>query len=320
MAAWVLRSMWLLATIALAMAGLGRWDLRTVRAASPSFCAAYIHPGDHGPALTLFPMEGPEVSISLPAGLSRNLRVNAFSPEGKAVYVQNASRSSDGIRKIEFKPERQSIIPGSVGLGPIWHLTVAQPSGRIFVSGISGSGRKADCGTFEIDLNAATFRTLLAGLYPDCGGGAGDISPDGKRVLRFSGKELSVVDLETGDVRAIKGVGRGLSQEQVTWSRKIVWSPDGRWISAILSHNKIVLIDATNMSQRRNLGASGNGPVEWSPDSKYLLLSKSELRCFEYFESLQTLDVETGRRSTIKSSHCKIGPGWVGWIDPEAVR
>ena len=80
------------------------------------------------------------------------------------------------------------------------------------------------------------------------------------------------------------------------------------------------MIDATDTSRRRNIGASGNGPVEWSPDSKYLLLLKSELRCSAYFESLEVLDVENGKRSVIKSSHCEVGRGWVGWIDPDAVR
>src|SRR5216684_3384052 len=145
------------------MLGVGCWGSGTVRAASPSFCAAYIHPEHDGPLLILFPMEGPQVTIPLPAGLPRVLRVNAFTADGKAIYVQSASRSSDGLRKIGFKPESQGVVPGSVGLGAIWHLTVSQPSGRIFVS---GQGRdKGECGTFEIDSGAGTFRKLLVGPY-----------------------------------------------------------------------------------------------------------------------------------------------------------
>ena len=311
---------WLTPVTVVTSLGVGCWGSETLEVAAPSFCAAYIHPGDHGPALSLFPTERPEVLIPLPAGLPVDLRVNAFSPDGTAVYVQNASRWSDGISRIEFKPARQSVIRGSVGLGAIWHLTVSQPSGRIFVSGFAQGGRKAGCGTFEIVTNVGTLRTLLAGDYPDCGGGGGDISPDGKRILSFSGNELTVVDLDTGDVQAIKGVAGGLSQREVTWSGNVIWSPDGKWITAILDQSRIILIDAANTTRRRNLGASGNGPIEWSPDSKYLLLSKSELRCSAYFKSLQIIDVETGKRRVIKSSHCKIGPGWVGWIDPGAVR
>jgi DNA-binding beta-propeller fold protein YncE len=157
-------------------------------------------------------MEGSQVTVLLPGGLPLNLRVDAFSSDGRAIYVQNASRWSDGIRKIEFKPVRQTVVPGSVGLGTIWHLTVSQPSSRIFVSGISQNGDKTECGTYEIDSDAGTLRTLRAGAYTDCAGGGGAISPDGKRLLSYLGNELSLVDLNTGAVKVIKGVGGVLSQ------------------------------------------------------------------------------------------------------------
>jgi hypothetical protein len=102
----------LIPTMAVAMAVIGCWELRTARAAAPSFCTAYVHSGDDGPVLTLFPTEGPEVTVPLPASLPKNLRVNAFSPDGKVIYVQNASRWSDGIRKIEFNPGVRVSSPG----------------------------------------------------------------------------------------------------------------------------------------------------------------------------------------------------------------
>lgn len=253
----------------------------------------------------------------------------AFEPQSQRVQFgrqgdlcPNASRWSDGIRKIEFNPARQSVIPGSVGLGAIWHLTVSRPSGTILVSGISEKGGNAGCGTYEIDPDAGTLRTLRAGAYPNCAGGGGAISPDGKHILSSTGEELSVIDLSTGAVEVVEGLGAGLAQRDVTWRSEVSWSPDGRWIAAILNHSRIVLIDAADTSKRRNIGAAGNGPLEWSQDSKYLLLLKSELRCATslYFESLQVLEVATGKRQLIKSSHCEIGPGWVGWMDPETLR
>ena len=296
--------------------------LQSARAASTTFCAVYIHPGDTGPVLTLFPTDGPQLTVPLPTKLPLNLRVNAFSSDGKAIYVQNASRWSDGIRKIEFNPARQSVIPGSAGLGAIWHLTVLRPSGTILVSGISEKGGNTECGTYEIDPDAGTLRTLRAGAYPNCAGGGGAISPDGKHILSSTGEELSVIDLSTGAVEVVEGLGAGLGQRDVTWRSEVSWSPDGRWIAAILNHSRIVLIDATDTSKRKNIGAAGNGPLEWSQDSKYLLLLKSELRCATslYFESLQVLEVATGKRQLIKSSHCEIGPGWLGWMDPETLR
>jgi hypothetical protein len=301
-----------------AVLGVGCCGLSTARGASLSFWAANLHESEDGPLLTLFPMDGKQIVVPLPAMLPKNLRVNSFGPEGKTIYVQNASRFQEGIRKIEFGPLRQSILPGSVGFGAIWHLTVSQPSGRIF---ISGQG-KVGCGTFEIDPETGNVRTLLAGAYPDCGGGGGAISRDGKRALTYAGKELSVIELESGTARPIKGVGVRLSLKDVTSSGKVTWSPDGAWISVILDDNKILLIDSADGSRRRNLGSSVGGPLVWSPDSKYLLLAKTQLRCASslYFESLEVIEIATGRRTVIESSRCNLGAGWFGWIDPNAVQ
>jgi hypothetical protein len=286
--------------------------------ARPESLPVYIHPGNSGELLTLFPADGPQVTIPLPSGLPGSLTLNAFGPDGKSVYVQKADGSFEGIIKIEFKPPRQSLVPGSAGLGTIWHLTVSQPGGRIFLSGIDRN--RSRCGTFEIDPDAGTFRTLLGGAYPDCGGGGGAISPDGKRVLGHVGKELSVRDLETGSNEVVHGIPGGPSKNDGTWPYKATWSPDGRWISTIV-RDRVILIDVTNTSRRRNLG-HGSVPVMWSRDSKYILLSKSELRCALtlYFESLETLDVQTGRRKVVKSSHCEVGGGWFGWVDAGAVQ
>lgn len=306
------------ATVA-ASAVTGCWQLQPVRAGSPPFSAAYIHPGDNGPLLTLLPMAGATETFPLPAGLPRSLTVNAFSPDGRALYVQKGS--SGGIIKVEFKPVRQSLVRGSIGLGTIWHLTVAQPSGRIFVSGVTKSPSEG-CGTFEIDPDAGTLRTLRLGTYPDCGGGGGAISPDGKRLLSYEGKELSLIELETGAIHVIKGMRGGPDQADVIWFSRADWSPDGRWISVTPFNKGLVLIDATDTSRRKTFGSSGGAPAVWSPDSKSLLQSKSELRCvpYLYFESLEVIDVETGKRTVIKSSHCEVGVGFFGWINPETVR
>ena len=301
-----------------AILAIGTWTPLKVIGESPSLCAAYIHPGIHGALLTLFPRDGSQMMIPLPSGLPGSLTLNAFGPDGKTIYVQKADGSSQGIIRIEFKPPRQSVVPGSAGLGTIWHLTVSRPGGQIFLSGIDKDVSR--CGTFEIDPDAGTLRTLLVGAYPDCGGGGGAVSPDGKRVLSHAGQELSVRDLETGSNEVVHGVPGGPSQYDGTWPYKATWSPDGRWISAIV-HDGVILIDAANTSRRRNLG-HGTVPMVWSQDSRYLLLSTSQLRCASslYFESLESLDVQTGKRSVIKSSRCEIGPGWFGWIDPGAIR
>src|SRR6266404_4349259 len=172
------RSIWLVRTMGVTMT----WTLLLggieIRAAAPSFCAAYIHPVDDGPLLTLFPMVGPKVTVPLPAGLPRDFRLMATSLDGKAIYGQASDQvgPSDAIIKIDFKPTRHSLVQGSVGLGTIWYLSISQQSDRICASGWSKRQGMAECGAFEIDTG--TLRNLRVGLHPDCGGAAGDISPD----------------------------------------------------------------------------------------------------------------------------------------------
>ena len=52
------------------------------------------------------------------------------------------------------------------------------------------------------------------------------------------------------------------------------WSPDGKWIAALSfgSPSEINLIRASDLSTERTLGPDTSGRLQWSPDSRYLLL------------------------------------------------
>jgi hypothetical protein len=106
------------------------------------------------------------------------------------------------------------------------------------------------------------------------------------------------------------------------------WSPDGKWIAARESgrYDKLFLLDALDFSRRRALGGAIVAEPTWSTDSRYLLLWKDYLfRCGIYPDleppaTLETLDVQTGKRSAIRTSQCKITGGPTGWISSEIVR
>ncbi|HVO99089.1 MAG TPA: hypothetical protein VMT15_13520 [Bryobacteraceae bacterium] len=89
---------------------------------------------------------------------------------------------------------------------------------------------------------------------------------------------------------------------------------------AAFRDGSVVLVDVKT-SRLRKIGRA-SGLIGWSPDSRKLLVSKSQLSCmaYLYFESLAVIDLETGKENIIKSSHCNIAGGWVGWLDPGAVR
>ena len=294
------------------------WALQAPEIAPNTYAAADIHPGrvgaGGGPNLsfvvTLCPFDGPSVTIPLPEGLPRSFNLIAFSSDGRAIYLQKGGLlgPSDGIIKVEFKPTRFVTVPGSLGLGQVLYLTDPPQSTKLFVSGATRSGYGLwHCGAFEIDPSSGTFWALRTGDSPQCDVGeglAGPVTMDGRRMLNHRGSELEVIDLGTGLPHSL---GAGLSEGS--------WSPDGRWIAAWGS-GRIVVIDADNLSHRKDLGRCCDGLAHWSPDSKYLLLSRRELRCALslYFASLEVLDAGTGKRTVVKSSRCNTG-GWVGWLD-----
>ena len=185
----------------------------TVKGESSSFSAAYFQPGNGREDLavvSLFPLIGPELKVALP-GLPVMFRVLGFSPDGKAIYGVSSEPPdpSAGIIKIEFNPTRQSRVPGSVGLGGISALTPSQTSNKLFVTGWVRNGGVNECGAFEIDPDAGTLRALRTASSGGCGGVRGPISPDGKRVVSETGKQLSLLDIGDGRCSDCEGCKRG---------------------------------------------------------------------------------------------------------------
>jgi hypothetical protein len=305
------RTLW---WVILAIASLG-WTTgaalrRSGTAEMSSFCPAYL--SQVPKRLELFPRTGWASSVGLPADLPGNFRVIAFSPDGKAIYGQEMEPIGRqvGITEIEFKPPRKRMVPGSAAFSNVVYLAVSLSSGKIFVAGWSGSAANSQCGVFEIDPGAASHRKLWSSPSLDC---PGPLSPDGKRAVSMRGQELGVLDLETGTVQTIKGAsGVGAC----------TWSPEGRQLACIDRDEKIVLIE-TSTRQTRIIGGSGNGLAEWSPDSKSLLVIRDQFSCLPtlFGASLAVVDVETGKRSWVKSAHCKVmGGSYYGWVDREAVQ
>jgi len=291
--------------------GAADWLWQPGGAVPSSQCPAYFESGNP-PRLTLFPIEGPEMPVSLRAAVPTNLRIVRFSPDGKAIYGQRTEplNRSIGIDKIEFQPTRDSLIPGSIGTGELSCLTVSQTSGRIIAAGWSWTHNQG--GIFEIAPGTATSRPLAAGSPSLCGGPGGLLSPDEKQAVVKAGKQLGLLNVETRAARTLKGTSVDM---------QCAWSPNGQWIAGV-RNGQITLIGAEeNTPGPRNLGASGDGPVQWSPDSKFLLLRKSQLSCIPslYGESLEVIDVETGKRTPIRSTHCRILSGAYGWIDRDVI-
>jgi hypothetical protein len=280
-----------------------------------SWAAAYIQSGFRQTVVAVFPLAAPRSTISLPESV-RYSKVIDFGTDGRTLYVQ----TDRGILKILLGSLDQDLIPGTQDLASIWSLTVVRRDGRLFVSGIAG-GR---CGTFEIDGHSREPVPVLAGRYPQCGGGGGVVSPDAMQEVRKTQVGLRVTDLRTGASRVIRGFeSGGKFDDFALWLHRLAWSPDGRWISVVDDNGRIILCDADSLTSKRYLGRSfGRAPVQWSPDSKYVLVEQARLRCTLdlYFTSLTAINIETGEKTAIKASQCAVGPGWLGWIDASVIR
>jgi len=260
--------------------------------------------------LILFPWAGTASRVPLVAGLAGNFNYRATSPDGHALYGVAPREDYGGLKKLEFNPVRLTVVPGSAGLGYITSITVSPATGKIFVSASTRRDGKLECGDFEIDPAGGPFRALRLGIAPGC---EGPVSPDGRLGLHTDGDRLSMMSLATGGSTLL---GSGLK-----WA---TWSPDGRLIAAVLvssGRNSVVLIDVGNPEKKRGLGAA-EGPILWSPDSKYLLLEKPQVSCWAtlYGTSLLVIDVASGKRTLVESSHCRISSGPFFWVDASAMR
>jgi hypothetical protein len=287
---------------------------QTVKSAAFPFSAAHFQLGfgrATNPQLVVFPASGPSSHLDLPEKLGGNFRLLGSSSDGRAVYGQlTFPKAWGGITKIEFDPIRLSVVSGSVGLGNISSLIESPQSGRILVSASTMRNGNLECGDFEIDPAGGRFESLRIGAFPDCGG---PVSPDGTRELTTAKDQLRLLDFRTKTARVVR--------TKCSWA---AWSPDGRWIAAAIGEkgkSRVVLIDTVDPSKERTL-ATGEGPLVWSPDSKWLLLPKSQTSClFSLFgESLQILSVDTGRKTVIPGSHCQIIGDIAAWISSDLVR
>lgn len=294
-----------------------------VPAAYP-FKAANYYPGfkANSVALRVFSFDGSMVNIALASRLGRTL----FGPNGKSLYGTNASsvqegviRESPGLSRIEFQPARSSLVPGT-GSFNIKSFALTARQDKLIISGSRHDGAARECGIFEIGLPDGNTRQVLKS---DCryqwSWDKLSLSPDGAQAIATVGSNtdhdlhLELIDLAHGTA---KSVGSEF------WMG--VWSPNGKWIAMLGDRNySLVLIEPGNFSRRRSLGSTSRIRPEWSPDSRYLLLWKYHLfRCgigidVEPPATLEILDTESGKRSTIQSSQCQLVLGSTGWVSSE---
>jgi hypothetical protein len=263
--------------------------------------------------LVVFPFEGDRVSIDLPAKLGDV----AFSSDGRVIYgVSRLSGEGKRLVAVTIKPSGVSQVPGSEGLDKIDGLAVNANEDKAVVSAIYDHDGISDCGLFELSMPGRAVKKILDNLSTSCDFLSSwtelSVSGDGMRMVGTAGRgQVGVVNLSE---RRVEKLWPGTA----AW-----WSPDGKWIAALSFSNQleIELIRASDLSVQRKLGA-GAARLQWSPDSRYLLLVAGGLCGLGtgYFGTLQTLDVETGERRLVSSSKCRVNLMTTGWVDDAVLK
>jgi len=277
-----------------------------------SYSAAFVKDTQ----LIVFPFEGESISLSLPFKVGRFM----YSPDGKALYSDSTFAREEGpvILETFIKPAGIRRVLGSTGFSPVYSLAASSGGNEIVISGKYHTGDLADCGIFDLNVTTGHVKPVIIQDNPDCDYVPAwhdvSVSPNGKRAVAREGRnnEIMLIDLDSGAYRAI---GEGFLAR---------WSPDGRSIAILDSlRSELLLVDANDSSKRRDLAKYEGPTLEWSPDSRYLLIWESEAVCSPYvgyFGTFEALDVQSGQRIPIKSSRCKVNLMTGGWVSNQVIK
>jgi len=197
-------------------------------------------------------------------------------------------------------------------------LAVSSNGEKIIISGSYSTPLVTTKGIFELSLADGSVRTVVVdedrGAITFSGWHDLSLSPDGTQALAGYDDHLELIDLVEGTARPYGG--RSLAG---------AWSPDGKWIATLDSRDQdkyaISLIGAKDLLKRRNLGLTDGTKVVWSPDSRYLLAwNQGQCRYAPYYGTLEKINIETGRRSPVLDSTCKVNQPTFGWLAAEFAR
>ncbi len=283
--------------------------------------AAYASDGlDVNSRLIIFRSDRAKFSIPLPL----TLQYIAFGASGKSLFAAAFGRidarsgtTLPGLWKIDLDPVRVSAIPGLGAFYAIDRFAVSRREDTILFSGTRRDGGGDTCGVFELTLPDGNLRSVLT--TTTCSAGSPwrvfDISPNVLEALISADRSLALLDLAHGKITPLGGM---ISQG--------AYSPNGKWIAVVgvdkQNRWRTSLIEREDVSRRRELGESGGFEVAWSPDSRFVLQAVNRPACpSQDPTALETLDVETGKKFTIKNSICNAGgSNVVGWVSSKIGR
>jgi hypothetical protein len=289
-----LRLPYLFAVLTLAGAGRGQ-HIEPTASGDYSYSAALISTISSRLGhieLVVFPLQGPAFRIPIrSAGVPLT-----FSPKGEALYGPCTPDARDRMSLNEHTKVAWCKIDLETGNTTVVQATVQDLSRDVYRVPSTGLTRLFGLTLPEGELTAIS---LPADGHPwmDL-----SLSPDKERAVVSHNGRVELIDI-------VRGTFEPLSGEFFM----AAWSPDGKWLAAVEKgeRGRTILMDSNGLVRRRILGPS---ELAWSPDSHYLLGMKQHDRCGPYSGSLETINIETCARASIKSSECQVNQATAGWV------
>jgi len=268
----------------------------------PAFCrpAAYPSPSF---GLVIFGEGKHQSSVEIPL----RLEFLTYANDGRALYALSATKKPICVYKIELNPVQIAQVGCPNGLATVFSFASSASGDRLLISGHFQQDGVARCGVFQIRLPEGTARQILRN--EDCGAYRYE---DSWKSLSMSPNTGQAVAVRRNRLELID-IGNGTSRTVADGILKAAWSPDGRWIAAVTTHERTELISTGDFRKKRTLAESEG---QWSPDSRYLLRIKS---CFfpiavNGVGTVQALDIDTGKSVTVESSRCAVDFFSTGWV------
>lgn len=212
------------------------------------------------------------LGIKIPGGV-------AFSPDGRYFAVGGKGQISlwdlakkeeimsfdvEAVRDIAFSPDGKYLL--AVAPSPIKLFSFSEPPGIMSLFNIQ-SGRKIK----NFETKSPEFLSHVI------------FSNDGRYAFTVSDRKMSLWNVSTG--KRIKEVGVA---SLFTMSASAAISPDGKYIVSGATNGKIVLWDAKNLSEIRQIDVDQSiWSVDFSPDGRYVLSGGSG--------RIIILDITTGK-------------------------
>jgi len=314
---------------------IGIWGLVIVQlsvgAPPVSYYPAVYESAQDSGRLIVFPLNRSKYFLPVP-GLHGGV---VYGSDGRTVYVTTAERREipggggrlgtvavPGLFKVDLESGHVAAISGSTEFLYILAFAVSQRQDRVVVSGHRWSPGHDTCGLYMVSVPNGEVDAVFASSNCDkLPYGAISLAPDGKRAVTVRGGRLDILDLVSGSDTPWKDTGDRF------WRAE--WSPDGKWIAALAltggargndGGSRTVLLDPSDPARRRDFDGNNDKEAVWSPDSRSLLHAvwsprpkPSVADCL----TLETLDIDTGRRQAIETSRCQLSSNSIGWISSD---